>query len=98
MNKLDNNPTMPRLPQPAQQDKVTSLTILSFLMELIAHSETKGELIKQSAKINKPLLTMALAMIDAQTYENARPHLLDLLQQMKDNPDILKALDGVINA
>lgn len=53
---------------------------------------------KEAAKVNKPLLSMALALMDAQTYENARPHLITLLERMQENPEIVEALQGILDA
>ena len=101
--KLINNPTLPALPtqnQPHNPQTVsqTSLGMLHSLRELIARSNTKGELIKNLAQMNKPIFAVGLALIDGAAYERAHPHLLDLLDAITDDDKAIEALQGVIDA
>lgn len=72
--------------------------MLHSLKALIARSNTKGDLIKNLAQMNKPIFAMGLALIDGASYERAHPHLLDLLDSMMNSEETMEALQGIIDA
>lgn len=99
MQKLGNNQTPPQIPQQSRpQKEQTSTQTLFWLMELIAHSESKAELLKNLAKMKQPVLLLIVGMIETDRYQNARPHLITLLAEMSENERILQAMDGIQNA
>lgn len=103
-DKLDNNPTLPALPTtpsektPTVDNHLQSLQMLHWLTGLLVRSESKPQLLKECAKLNKPVLLMGVAMIDEKAFQNARPYLIRMIERMSEDPEIVDALNKIINA
>ena len=41
---------------------------------------------------------MGIAMIDEKAFQNARPHLIRMIERMADDPEIVEALNKILNA
>ena len=94
-NSPQNNPLTPLQPPP---QTATSIATIHLLKELIARSDSKSALLKNLAKLNKPVLVLIVGMIQNGAYENSRDHLLTLLDEMSKNERIIQALDGISDA